>query len=336
MKLRSFDQLAIIQSGTVTKLSGKLVAIRAYIDRDEAPTGIQTNWTTEPANDNKAPAGMSVECAHEITPSIEAIERIMNDIELVWRREPRRLGGKGKQELHAWPVQRDVERDQFGDVVRQRVGALVFDGKNALLGHQERATREKGGAAQTIPNSHVAAYVGAEDIVFIPAAKLKRKGIPMKKSETRAYLREMGVNGEVDLPEARHNAGLDIYTKPKRPVLPAGSPVVGNIFLGQMKAPPKKGGTEMWQDLAGNVRKGEIEVWQDLYGNIYGKDEWRRAHAKLPEADRTTLHALETAKTMADIGKAHGYSGAFATKQGRKALIAANDNLGAALKKFAG
>lgn len=352
MKLKSFSELAEIRAGNHAdhgshllprKASGSRPSarstpnvIRAYIDRDETPSGIQTNWTIEPANNNKAPTGMLVEYAHEITPSIEAIERMMSNVELVWKHEPRRLGGKGKQELHAWPVQRDIERDQFGDVARQRIGDLAFDGKNALLGHRERATREKGGAAQTIPNSHVAAYVGAPNIVFIPAAKEKRKGNAMNKDQARAYLRELGVNGEVELPEARVNAGIGIYSKPKRPALPAGSPVVGNIFLGQTKAPPKKGGAEMWQDLAGNIRKGEIEVWQDLYGDIYGKDEWRRAHAKLAEADRKTLHALETAKSMADIGKAHGYSGAFATKHGRKALIAANDNLGVALKKIAG
>ncbi|WP_062228787.1 HNH endonuclease [Aureimonas frigidaquae] len=276
MKLKSFSELAEIRAGNHAdhgshllprKVSGARPSarstpnvIRAYIDRDETPSGMQTNWNTGTANDNKVPAGMSVERACEITPSIEAIERVMKNVELVWKREPRRLGGGGKQELHAWPVKRVLERDQLGDVARQRIGDLVFDGKNALLGHRERATREKGSAPQTIPNCHVAAYVGAPDIAFKPAAKEKRKGIPMTKAEARAYLREMGVDGEVDLPEACVNAGVGIYAKPSRPALPAGSPVVGNIFLGQTKAPPKKGGTEMWQVLAGNIQKGEIEV----------------------------------------------------------------------------
>ena len=54
-------------------------------------------------------------------------------------------------------------------------------------------------------------------------------------------------------------------------------------------------------------------------------------HVQISDPD----HVARTAKTYANIGNAHGHSGSYAEKVGKRPSMAANDNPSVIIKKIA-
>lgn len=76
-------------------------------------------------------------------------------------------------------------------------------------------------------------------------------------------------------------------------------------------------------------------MWQDIVTAMADRKEWFDAVDGLKDDDREVLNTAMTARNMADIGTKAGHIGKQAERQGKRRLIAANDNLMAAIRKAA-
>jgi hypothetical protein len=66
------------------------------------------------------------------------------------------------------------------------------------------------------------------------------------------------------------------------------------------------------------------------------RDVWFDALQELKDRDREVLEAALEAKTYTDVGRSAGMSEEYSRRKGgRRALLSANDNLAAAIKKYA-
>ena len=65
------------------------------------------------------------------------------------------------------------------------------------------------------------------------------------------------------------------------------------------------------------------------------KEIWQETVALLASQDREVLDAVKTARNLREVGEGLGYSGDYARKAGRRALVEANDNLKKIMKKAA-
>ena len=102
--------------------------------------------------------------------------------------------------------------------------------------------------------------------------------------------------------------------------LPCGSPRVADSFLGMQKAGCTGGGSVMWQDIV--VAMAERKEWFDALDSLKSED-------------RNVLEATKTARAYRDVGMSVGMSGEYARRKGgKRALLAANDNLMKAITKL--
>lgn len=86
---------------------------------------------------------------------------------------------------------------------------------------------------------------------------------------------------------------------------------------------------------AGNGNGGSVG-WEDISDAISKREVWAETIAALSDGKGAeTLDIAMAAKTMREIGEAHGFKGKRAERMGKKILRAANDNLSVALKKSA-
>lgn len=302
-----------------------LEALKDYHNRPEGPVvPVKTNWTPAAANDNINPediADMRVERRWACRPTIGEIAESMHDA--VYREAPDADFHKEKGEHNTTrvPVAGDFECNEAGQIVR--IGKLRFsdgsqtekaytygpDGKlmqfdarmpvGAMLGTKDAQERMLGGDGVIVSNACYTATYKAR----LPG-KAKRKAkvapVPHTKAEMRDELAALP-----DHPVTHYPAGFP--WKPSN---------LRDLFLGLEKAPKGEAGSIAWQDISGHIVEREV---------------WAQTVAVLSTADKATLEATKTARTLADIDP--GGSDRGARKRGRRALMAANDNLMAAIKK---
>jgi hypothetical protein len=81
---------------------------------------------------------------------------------------------------------------------------------------------------------------------------------------------------------------------------------------------------------------GGGEKWEDTLTAMIERDVWFDALQELKDRDREVLEAALEAKTYTDVGRSAGMSEEYSRRKGgRRALLSANDNLAAAIKKYA-
>lgn len=295
-------------------LAEQLAALRAYVTMpDHDPEPIETNWSITPANDNEP----------EVVAELQAERR--------WRMKP------STAEIMRQVATGEVERNSAGQVVR--IGSLRFsdgtqteqamkvtiDGKvvsfqarmpvGAMLGVKDAAESQLGGEEYS---QHVKASNDyfAEMFDTLPhrykAGGRRRRG----QNYTRAESVEL-------LAAAVANTDMSKVVRTYYPTgLPCGSAKVAENFLGMQKGKKGESGSVMWQDIV-SARESRIA--------------WGWAVDSLADNDRRVLDAATGASSYADVGVAVGQTRQYADKKngGRRALIAANDNLMAAIKKYA-
>lgn len=320
---------------------------------------LSTNWNIVPDNDNhtetdgdddqKPASGWKPERSHEIVPSITAIERNLEALEVRCRKEPSMLSGgryeamRDTRHKEAIPVGGDFERNQHGQIVR--IGNLHFAGADehginptewtecvgdggevivkrlrmrtgAMLHSKERRDDIKetvDGEALKASNDHFYNFV-------LPSPK-RSKVIPKVAKRSKCDMPNPPTPPtSLSFEDARAWAGLPFVEKDKQAALPAGPKRLADLFIGCKKADCHGGGSQAWSDIS---------------TALVGKEQWTAAMSQLSESDALSLSAVQDAKTYADIGKAHGHDGSYAEKAGKRLLMAANDNLGAIIKKIA-
>lgn len=295
-----------------------------------------TNWRIAADNDNAAPRHFHVATDCRITPSIEEIERAMAGVEVVYRKEPKGKLTPGKPQEYAVPVGGDIERSPEGAIVR--MGALHFsdggqfervsirgaEGKvsigsrkmplGAMLWTTERSTRESGASAapdasnsyfSTVLRTAPARYLTGNGKARKVACKLPNPPLPPTS---------------MPFAEARAFAGLLPVERDMRPALPTGSPHVADSFIGMKQATSGKGGSQAWQDIGSAMV--EKEIWQETV-------------ALMASQDLRVIESVRTARNLREICESLGYTGDYARKAGKKAMMAANDNLQKSMKKAA-
>lgn len=298
-----------------SSLAEQLSAVMAYRNRPEHAEPVQSNWTTVPANDNFSPeevADFGYERNLLITPSVQEIMRQVKH------------GPVGRNALGQVV---SIGRLEFSDGTKtEKAYRRAMDGQiveydrlmpvGAMLRTNERLQGQAGGAGYTDSERHWSNSFFEDALGSAPARHIKgrkRDRLPGDKNytaaESRAILAEAIAN-TAKMPPITHCP----------PGLPCGGPRVSESFVGMQKAKKGEGGSIAWEDVAHRVENVRL---------------WRRVRKALREKDRKALDAAMTARSLADIGEAVGQEHEYARRKGgKRALLAANDNLAAAIKKF--
>jgi len=296
-------------------LAGAMTALMAYKNRPESEIiPVSTNWNVVPENSNEPEviSQMHTERRIQILPTVEEIMRNV--------------------------VSEDIERNDLGQIVR--IGRLKFsDGTQVEAGHKYGpggeviATKHRmpAGAmlgcreqeSRTLGGDENPSEVAASNNYFLDAFELKRRErIPSGKKTKRTYqthdqAKEDLAKAYADTPE------LPPVTRCP-PGLPNAGNRIGDSFLGMKKTTTGESGSMGWQDVSTALVDREI---------------WAQAIEALSERDRNVLDlvAHQRARTLADVGVSAGQTKHYADKRsgGRRTLIAANDNLANAIKKYA-
>lgn len=294
-------------------LAEQLAAVRRYATTpDHEPEALQTNWSVVAANDNNP----------------DEVEDLKHD--------RKRLVTPSVSEIMKNVASGEVEKNEAGQTIR--VGRLRFsDGKQT-----ERAFRLTidGGVEEYAARMPAGAMLGSRDKVDVA---LGGEENPREVIESNNYFSEMldtkkprYVTGrrykgarikithdeaKAELAKAYANTDMSKVTFTRCPVgLPCGSAKIADSFLGMQKTTSAGGGSMMWQDI--------VTAMAD-------RKEWFDAVDGLKDDDREVLNTAMTARNMADIGTKAGHTGKQAERQGKRRLIAANDNLMAAIRKAA-
>ena len=287
----------------------QLVALRlAYATPDHIPEPLETNWTTVAANDNNPED--TAELKHDrkrlVTPSVSEIMRNVREGE--------------------------VERNDEGQVVR--IGRLRFsdgtqtektyrftiDGKleeyaarmpaGALLGSRDKVDVALGGEENPdeVRNSNVyyADVLGTKPHRHLSGKRYNGVRLRISQVEAKAMLSEAYAN--TDMTKVTYTRFPD--------GLPCASAKVAESFLGMQKVTCAGGGSVMWQDIVTAMAS---------------RKEFFDAIDALKDGDRAVLEAAKTASNLAEIGG--GGHRRTAERRAKRSLIAANDNLMAAIKK---
>ena len=291
-------------------LAEQLTALKTYASTaDHEPEPVQTNWTLVAANDNNPEdtEGMTVERRWRMKPSIEEIMRQVEE--------------------------GDVERNAEGQIVRigrlrfsdgtqtERGHKLTIDGKvvaaqirmpiGAMLGTKDAAESQLGAEDDsqhvTASNRYFADLLKTMPHRYQPGSK-RRQGRSYTRAESIAMLEEAKANTDM--------SKVKITKYPDG--LPCGSQRMADVFPGMVKTQRGESGSLAWQDIV--IAKADRDVWASSI-------------AALSENDKNTLDAATNAKSFADLGG--DAPKRTAIRRGRRALIAANDNLMSAIKAYA-
>lgn len=294
-------------------LAEQLAAVRRFAtEPDHQPEPLQTNWSVVPANDSNP----------------DEIEDLKHD--------RKRLVTPSVAEIMKNVATGEVERNEAGQVVRigrlrfsdgtqtEKALRLTIDGgveeyaarmpAGAMLGSRDKVDVALGGDDNpqeiTDSNQYFADMLDTKKARYLTGKKHKGPRVRMTADEARA-----------ELAKAYANTDMTKVTFTRCPDgLPCGSAKIADSFLGMQKTTCAGGGSMMWQDI--------VTAMAD-------RKEWFDAIDELKDEDRATLEAARTARNMADIGLKAGHQGKQAERQGKRRLMAANDNLMAALRKAA-
>ncbi|WP_374829659.1 hypothetical protein [Paenochrobactrum pullorum] len=323
-------------------------------------SALTSNWNIIPDNDNrtetdsddedqKTVSEWKPERTHEIVPSIKAIESAIAGIEVRYRNEPSMLSGGRLEAMRAYRKEEaiitggDFERNQHGQIIR--IGNLHFAGADEY-GINPTEWVECVGDAGAVMVKRLRVRTGAmmhskerrddiketTDVEALKASNDYFYNFVMSSPKRGKLKPKAAKRPRCDMPnpplpptslsfeEARAWAGLPFVEKDKQAALPAAPKRLADLFIGCKKADCYGGGSQAWSDIS---------------TALVGKEQWSAAMAQLSKSDAVSLSAVHAAKTYADIGKAHGHSGSYAEKAGKRLLMAANDNLGTIINKIA-
>jgi hypothetical protein len=190
----------------------------------------------------------------------------------------------------------------------------------AMLGTREKSARDKGSAPDPVDIASSNAYFGGEKTETRPAglfsakfahrsfakAPLKARRGPKSKVEARQWLADAAANTAVMPEVTKCEVGF-----------PAGPANLAQLFPGLVKVATGSGGSQAWEGIASEYEE---------------RQEWHAALQAMKDNDVELLTRAVSAKSLAELGEARGYSGKYAMAAGRRLLVAANDNFVAAKK----
>lgn len=306
-------------------LADQLSALLAYHKAtDHEPEPVQSNWSVVPANDNAAQvaeAEFGFERHLRITPSVKEIMRQVKHGAVVRGDIAEPLGNTTK--ASKGPIV-EIGRLRFSDGTQtERTYATGPDGDlvqyrrtmevGAMLHTREQVESMLGGrgfsdADLENSNAYYANLLGTQPARYIKRTK-RRHGPSLSAKQSRANL-DAAIANTPNMPT--------VIKLP--PGLPCGTEKIGDCFVGYLK--PASGNT------------GAI-AWQDIGQTIENAKVWRNLRKSLKSKDLVAIDAAMTAKNIEEVGVAVGQKKEYARRKGgKRAIMAANDNLAAAIKKY--
>lgn len=296
-------------------LAEQLSALKAFTNRPESIEPINTNWTTLVANDNTEERfDLHAERRVSIRPTWQelmrqakdgAIERAPDVVSKIFGRTiPGPIVRIGKLRFSDGGQH---ERCDMAGIDGSPVTGMARMPTGAMLGTKEEQERALGGvgASSGESNAWFCEMFDCTNKQYVPGGK-RRKGRAYTRDEAAAMLAEAISNTPV-MPEVYYcEDGVAL-----------GSARIADNFIGMKKAPKGNGGAIAWQDLSDKIAEREVYL---------------KAEQDLSSADIDVVETVATARRLSDIG-GDGHK-RNAQKRGRRALLAANENIAAAIKKY--
>lgn len=291
--------------GSLADMLPALMILRNQLDHAPQPVG--TSFPLDAANDHCVAKreSLTAEMFLRTEPSLRVIEQ-----EMERQREyddKGRLVAIGKLRFSdGTTTEQAFKRGPDGTIVKY--DRQMPEG--AMMGCKETLSEYSGGrpAKITIGNSTFSKRFGLGHRVYIPNGE-RRRGRSYSQAESKAMLADAIAN----------------------------TPVMPTII----KCPPgMASGTAQYSDQfigmkIGSTGRGGAENWTDVFSAGEDRIEADKAFDGLSRKDKAVLKAAMKAKSMAEVGVAAGQSPEYARRKGGKAaLIAANDNYIAAMKKI--
>lgn len=293
-----------------------LAGLAAYLVRPEGDIEpVKTNWTVVPSNDNAAPEEVSTLRVNRRWATRPTIGEIEQAIEV----------GETEYGIHT-----DADGNPHRVIVA--IGSLQFsdgtktekayahgpDGKlimfdallpvGAMLNTKDAQERMLGGDAMQSSNASYTAVYKAQH-----PGKAKRKA---RDTEAMARPQQSKAEMQAELDAAMAGAPKVTMCKAGFPWKPSS---LRELFCGFEKSPKGESGSIAWQDISGHIVEREI---------------WLNTLAAVSDDDKGTLDAAGVARTLKDL--VPGKKGGNAYRVAKARLMAANDNLLAAAKKYSG
>lgn len=290
-------------------LADQLEAVlRIVTEPDHEPEPIQTNWSTVPSNDND-PEDVA-ELKHDrkriVTPSVSEIMRnAKQPEERNEQGQTVRIGrlrfSDGTQTEKAYRYTLDGKLEEYS--ARMPTGAMLGcrDTVDVALGGEENPDDVKNS------NAYFTGMFSTRPARYVTGKRYKGERIRLTHEEAKAEL--AAAYGRTDMTKVTYTRFPD--------GLPCGSAKVADSFLGMQKTTCAGGGSVMWQDI--------VTAMAD-------RKEFFDAIDALKDNDRKVLEAVKTAKTIEEFGG--DAPRRTAIRRGKKVLLAANDNLMAAINKI--
>lgn len=303
-------------------LADQLAAYRRFVtEPDHDPEPVQTNWSVTPTNDNDPEeiSDLHAERHWDISPSVDEIMRqvkrgpvVRNDRGLIVQIGTLRFSdGTQTESGFKLTVDGKVVAHQFPLPAGAMIGTT--DKERAVRGGEDAADEAASNryfGAPKKPDDPGGLFQAAFSKPRRRVGKAKRTG-PQTKAEARQWLADAIANTPVMPAVTKCPDGF-----------PAGPKRLAHLWPGLVKTATGDSGASGWEDIVSQRER---------------RNEWHRWVDELKPVDRAVLEAARTAKTYADVGVAAGQTRQYADKKsgGRKALIAANDNLMSIINKMA-
>ncbi|MGG7534667.1 hypothetical protein [Rhizobium sp. 12,4] len=297
-------------------LAEQLSALKAYVFRAEQTVDVDTNWSPIASCPAQAEdlAGMHAERRVSIRPTWQEIVRQVEtgDVEYGWHTDDH--GKKHKVVVRIGKLKfsdgTQTERCMMAGIDGDPVTGLIRMPVGAMLGTKEEQERTLGGngASSGESNAWFSNVFGVEPRAYVAGGK-KRRGRIYSRDEAASMLADAIANTPIMPPVTRCPDGMAMGTQR-----------IADNFIGMKKSPKGNGGSIAWQDLSDKIAERETFI---------------EAERLMTSKDKAILAAASSARNMSDIGAAAGLSRSYSIKKGggRRALLAANDNLMAAIKK---
>lgn len=308
-------------------LVDQLSAFMAYQQRpagatpdepDEPITPIHTNWSITPANDNNPEdvAGMRIERRWRMKPSIADMVKRLEDVVFDDRGNP----VSGVFERRNGTIVRLGGLNFSDGTQTEQAHKLTIDGKvvpfqarmpaGALLGCKDAAETQLGSdenPSEVTESNHYFA-----DVLKVPVPRYK-PGSKRKRGKSYTV-----VESRIILADAKANTTVMPEVVECPDGLACGTMKIADMFVGMKKGRCAESGSLLWQDIT--TRLVDREIWAETVAN-------------LPKETIDVLEVAATARNMQAVGSSIGFHGKTAERRGKRALIAANDNLMDALRR---
>lgn len=295
-------------------LAEQLSPLLAYRNApDHPPEPLQSNWSVTPANDNsKQVAQLDFKFERELrmTPSVQ---EIMRQVELgpVEKNGDGKVVAIGKLKFSdGTQTEQAFTTGPDGELVRYRRTMEI----GAMLHTREQVESMLGGRGFSDVDLHNSNAFYADLFNTPPArfikGKKRRSGQSLTAVQSRANL-DAAIANTPNMPP--------ITVCP--PGLPCGHEKVGDSFIGYLKPATGSTGSVAWQDIGQTIENAKL---------------WRKVRSALKTKDLKVIDAAMIAQTLEEVGVAAGQAPSYAKYRGggKRALIAANDNLMSAINRY--